>query len=144
MGVLGHSITSMKAERKTLVAKKIDINSTPKITGVKEKKLDVAGLTGNKNPVLGIDFEFNTDYSPGIGSIKVAGEVVYAVENNKKVLDEWKKNKKLPRDVDIDVKNFLLKKCLVLGVNIAQEMQLPPPLVIPVIRPKKDEPNYIG
>ena len=145
MTVLGHSITSLNASRKSSVAKKMDINSTPKIVSVNEKSMDIPGLTGNKQPVLGINFEFDTEYKPDIGSIKIAGEIVYTGADNKKILKEWEKSKKLPQDVDIEVKNFLLRKCLLLGVNISQEMQLPPPLVIPFMRPKKDKaPDYIG
>lgn len=142
---MGHSITSLNASRKSLVAKKIDINSTPRIVDVKEKSMDIPGLTGNKQPVLGINFEFETDYKPDIGSIKIAGEIIYTGTDNKKIIKEWDKNKKLPQDVDVEVKNFLLRKCLLLGVSISQEMQLPPPLVIPFMRAKKEQaPDYIG
>lgn len=145
MTVLGHSITSINANRKTLVAKKIDINSTPKIIDVKEKPMAVPGVLDEKSPVLAIEFEFNTDYKPDIGNIRIAGELIYTGNDNKKVLKDWEKNKKLPQDVDIEVKNFLLRKCLLFGVSISQEMQLPPPLVIPMMRLKKEQsPNYIG
>ena len=144
MTVLGHNITKLNAERKSLASKKIDINSTPKITNVKEKDIDVSGLTGDKRTVLGISFEFETNYKPNIGNIAIAGEVIYTGEDNKRVVSEWKKNNKLPAVADIEIKNFLLRKCLLIGVQVSQEMQLPPPLVIPIIKPKKDQPNYIG
>ena len=147
MAVLGHSITSLNANRKGFVAQKMDINSTPKIVDVKEKSIEVPGFggKGEKQSVIGINFEFETDYKPDIGSIKIAGELVYSGTDNKKIIKEWEKSKRLPQDVDTEVKNFLLRKCLLLGVNISQEMQLPPPLVIPFIRPKKDQaPDYIG
>jgi len=145
MAIIGHSITSLEANRKGLMVKKIDINSTPKITGVKEKSIDVQGLSEGKQSVLGISFEFQTDYKPQIGAIKIAGEVVYTGSDNKKILKDWDKNKTLPQEIDVEVKNFLLRKCLLLGVTISQEMQLPPPLVIPYMKVKKDQsPNYIG
>jgi hypothetical protein len=145
MVVLGHSIKTLNATRKGLVAKRIDINSTPKIVSVKEKNIDIQGVSGGRQTVIGIDFEFQTDYKPDIGMIKIAGELIYSGDDNKKIVKEWEKNQKLPQDVDIEVKNFLLRKCLLLGVSISQEMQLPPPLVIPYIRQKKEEkPNYIG
>lgn len=145
MAVIGHSITSIEANRKSLVVKKIEINSTPKVVGVKEKAVDIQGLSSGKQSVLSISFEFQTDYKPGIGMIKISGEVVYTSSDNKKVVKEWEKNKKLPQDVDVEIKNFLLRKCLLMGVNISQEMQLPPPLVIPYMKAKKEQsPNYIG
>jgi len=145
MAVIGHSITSLEASRKSLAAKRIDINSTPKVTGVKEKAVDIQGLSEGKQSVLAINFEFQTDYKPEIGAIKIAGEVVYTGTDNKKILKEWEKNKALPQAVDVEIKNFLLRKCLLLGVTISQEMQLPPPLVIPYMKAKKEQsPNYIG
>lgn len=144
MAVIGHNITSLNAIKKNLTPGNIDINSSPKIVDVREKTMEISNL-GKNVAVLGIDFEFQTDYKPDIGSIKIAGEIIYASQDNKKVLKEWEKNKRLPEEVDIEVKNFLLRKCLLLGASISQEMQLPPPLMIPFIRPKKgQEPNYIG
>ena len=144
MPVIGHSIRSLNAGRKSLIANKIDINSTPKIKDVKEKKITVPGVT-DKQSVLTVDFEFETTYKPDIGNIKINGDLMYTGDDNKKVLKEWEKNKKLPAEADIEIKNFLLRKCLLLGVTISQEMQLPPPLVIPSLKAKTaHEPNYIG
>lgn len=143
--MIGHSIKSLNAGRKSLVANKININSTPTIKDVKEKKISVTGVT-DKQSVLSVGFEFETTYKPDIGSIKINGEIIYTGEDNKKLLKEWEKNKKLPAEADVEIKNFLLKKCLLLGVTISQEMQLPPPLVIPSLKSNKTshEPNYIG
>lgn len=149
MPIIGHSIRSLNAVRKPSVSNSIDINSVPKIVEVKEKRMEVLDNKGQKQlmePMLEIEFEFQTDYKPDVGMIKIAGEIIYTGQDNKKALKEWDKNKRLPREVDIEVKNFLLRKCLLLEVNISQEMQLPPPIVIPMIREKEDkkEPDYIG
>lgn len=149
MPIIGHSITFLNASRKPALVNNIDINSSPKIVDVKEKRMDMIDAGGGKRqvePLLGIDFEFQTDYKPDIGTIKIAGEIIYTGLDNKKALKEWEKSKKLPQDVDIEVKNFLLRKCLLLGATISQELQLPPPLVIPMIRPKQEKkaPDYIG
>ena len=102
MPIIGHSITSLNANRKPSLANNIDINSVPKITGVKEKRMEVIDNKGQKQqmePMLHIDFEFQTDYKPDIGTIKIAGEIVYTGQDNKKALKEWDKSKRLPRDV---------------------------------------------
>ena len=49
---------------------------------------------------------------------------------------EWKKNKKLPVNVDIEIKNFLIRKCLTLSVPLSESLQLPPPVIFPIIRKK--------
>lgn len=151
MPVLGYTITSLNASRKTDASPKnvtqIDINSVPKIKGLKERKMTIPGMVENKDSLVVIDFEFETQYKPEIGSIRIAGELVYTGADNKKLLKDWDKSKKIPADTEIEVKNFLLRKCLLMGVDIAEEMQLPPPLSIPIIHPvAKDQknPDYIG
>jgi hypothetical protein len=145
MTVLGHNITSINASRKYMAANKIDINSVPKVTGVKEREMEIPGVLSEKARVLAIEFEFETEYKPEIGNIKITGDLIYTGNDNKKVVKDWEKSKNLPQDVDIEIKNFLLRKCLLLGVSISQEMQLPPPLLIPMMKTKKDSsPDYIG
>jgi len=144
MPVIGCVIKSIIAERKKPVEDRLDINSTPNITSIEEKEIEVVG----KQSTLIIGFEFESSYKPDVGSIKLVGELVYATKDGKEILKLWKKEEKLPDNVDVEVKNFLFKKCLTLGINLAEELQLPPPIAFPVIvpnLPKKDnEQKYIG
>ena len=148
MVILGHSVKSVSADKNTAKidkkVDKIDINSTVKIKSVKERKMNITGVDSEKNSILGVDFEFMIKYSPDIGNININGEVIYKGTVNKKILDSWKKDKKLPIDVDIEIKNFLLRKCLLCAIHISEEMQLPPPISVPRIRKKNEQPNYIG
>lgn len=143
MPVIGYSLTSISAEKKSVKSlQKLDINSTPDVKYVEEKDITIV----DKEPALVIGFEFTTTYSPDVGHIKINGELVYSSANNKKIVKEWKKNKKLPTDVDIDVKNFLFRRCLTLGIDLSENLQLPPPLVFPVVVPNKEneKTRYIG
>ncbi|MEM0333057.1 MAG: hypothetical protein QXX30_01160 [Candidatus Aenigmatarchaeota archaeon] len=60
------------------------------------------------------------------------------------MVKEWEKNKKLPEEIDIEVKNFLLKKCLSFALTISEEIRMPTPIPFPVIVKKKEENSYIG
>jgi hypothetical protein len=70
----------------------------------------------------------------------------------KETLKNWEKNKKLPKEVEIEVKNFLFRKCLTIGVNLSENMQLPPPLIFPrvmskpaqVVSKQEQDLSYIG
>ena len=142
MAIIGYSIKSVIAERKGNVSQQLNINSTPKITSVDKKEVNLGG----KKEVLNIGFEFVTEYKPDVGRIKIVGELFYTGKNDKGVLKEWEKNKKLPIDVDAEVKNFLFRKCLTIGINLSEQLQLPPPLMFPIVVPKKEEESkkYIG
>lgn len=141
MPIVGYNISSIVAERRALPAKKININSTPRITSVEDRIVPIT-----KRDTLAIGFEFLTTYSPNIGQIKINGELLYVGKDMKDILTFWKNKRSLPKEVDIVVKNFLFRKCLTLGVNLSEQLQLPPPLMFPMLAPKKDEErtSYIG
>ena len=134
MPIIGCTLKSIVAEKKNPVGDMMDINSTPKITSVEERELELVGT----QTTLGIEFEFESAYKPNIGSMKFVGELIYATKDGKAILKTWKKDGKLSDDVDREIKNFLFKKCLTLGVNLSEELQLPPPIVFPFIVPKKE------
>ncbi len=125
--IIGYRITSINAERKDVKPGRIDVNSTPKVVSIEKRKR-----------ALGIVFEFVTIYNPNMGHIKINGELLYREKNLKQVLSYWKKNGKLPAKTDIEVKNFLFRKCLTLGVTLSEQLNLPPPVMFPVLAPKKD------
>ncbi len=134
MPVIGFSVKSIEANKSVDNAAQITANSTPKITDVKE--IDVHSLD---KKALGLSFEFVTDYAPNVGSIKLSGEVIYLVENNKKILSDWEKNKRLPDFDSVEVLNYLFRRCLLKVVNLADDLQLPPPVQFPIVRMKEPE-----
>ncbi len=139
--IVGFSIKTISAERKDIPRGRIDINSTPKIISVSSSKTDFI----SKQKPLNVEFEFITKYEPDVGEIRILGNVFYVGKNMKDVLKTWKKEKTLQKEVDIEVKNFLFRKCLGIGMNLSENMQLPPPLIFPRIMPKqKEELTYIG
>jgi hypothetical protein len=139
--IVGFSIKAISAERKEVPRGKIDINSTPKIISVDTSKMDFV----SKQKPLSVEFEFTTKYEPDVGEIRILGNVFYVGKDMEKTLKAWKKEKTLSKDVDIEVKNFLFRKCLSIGMNLSENMQLPPPLIFPRVVPKqKEDLTYIG
>lgn len=138
--IIGYTFEKIEAERGKIEGK-VDINSTVKIEAVEEKEIDI----GEKRKVLDIKFKFEIEYKPTNGKIYLNGSVLYSGKNNKELIKSWEKEKKLPQDVDIEVKNFLFKKCLTLALLISEELRMPSPLPFPMIVKKKEESkNYIG
>jgi len=143
--IVGFSIKSIVAERKNIPKGRIDINSTPKIISITKSKREFI----NKDTPLSIEFEFFTRYEPDIGIIKIMGNVFYISKKMNDIIKTWNKEKKIRKEVDMEIKNFLFRKCLSIGLNLSENMQLPPPLMFPRVVPKtflnkKADLKYIG
>ena len=132
MAILGMRFNSLEARReKGKITHQIKVRPVPKVTGVKETDIPMLG-----KKALSLEFEFVAEYDPNIGNIKMSGEIFYITDNNDAVIKKWKSDKELSEDVKIEVHNHLYRTCLVKVVNLADDLQLPPPMPIPRLRPK--------
>jgi len=138
--IIGYHISSITAERRGISEEKIDISSTPKISSVEPRDMTYP----IKQSVLAISFEFETVYTPAIGEIRIAGEILYSNKNLKRISEFWEKKNKLPEDIDTEVRNFLFRKCLTLGIHLSENLQLPPPLLFPMVSGSQEDNTYIG
>lgn len=142
MPVIGLTFKSMSASRLGVPTGEVKINSTPKVNDIKE--ISVATL--NKK-ALSITFEFVTKYEPNIAQMQIDGEIVFLADNNATILKQWKSKKTIPEEVSVEVLNHLFRRCLVKMANFADDLQLPPPLQIPRVRPVekgKETPVGVG
>lgn len=140
MPVIGLTFNLMEAKRGGAPAGEIKVNSTPRIVTMKE--VNVATL---KKKALSLGFEFVTSYNPDIGQIKIGGELLYLADKNAAILKQWKKKKRLPEKVSVEVLNHLFRRCLLKIANIAEDLQLPPPLQMPRVRPAgQQSTDYVG
>lgn len=141
MPVVGLNLNAVNGELKEKTPKgEINVNSTPKITNVDRKELNLPGI----KDVLSIGFEFETRYEPNIAKIKFEGEVLYQTGDAKNIVSKWKKDKKLDDDLTVEILNAIFRKCLSQAVIIANELRLPPPVSFPVVKKKEDEEGYVG
>lgn len=135
MSIIGLSFDSVEAKRdkgqKMLAEMKV--NSVPRINSIKEVSVPTIG----DKKVLSLAFEFVTNYDPKVGEIKISGDLLYTAKDNKALLKQWDKEKKLPEDTSLEVLNYLFRKCLLKVSSIAEDLQLPPPLPMPTIKPKQ-------
>jgi hypothetical protein len=132
MPIIAFNFDKISAKKNGVPKGRVDIKSGPTILGV--KKIE-AGIK-TKHDSLAIDFEFKTTYEPKLAEISIQGRVVYIGDDVKKGLKMWKKDKKLPEGIEIDVRNFIFRKCLGLGITLSENMNLPPPLHFPVFSKK--------
>ena len=132
MPIIGMNFKSMEAKREKGAGGEIKVNSTPKVTDMKE--VNIPSL--NKK-ALSMSFEFITKYDPEIAEIKIGGEIMYLAEKNEPILNQWKKKKSLPEEVSVEVLNHLFRRCLLKIAYMADDLQLPPPVQIPRVKPSE-------
>jgi hypothetical protein len=46
--------------------------------------------------------------------------------------------------MNVEVLNHLFRQCLLKISNLADDLQLPPPIQLPRVKPKGEQENYIG
>ncbi len=140
--IIGYNFTKIEASKTKEISGKVDISSSVKLISVEEKEIEIL----NKQKVLEIGFEFFVEYKEGFGKIEMHGNLLYEGKDVKDAIKMWKKEKRLPESADLEVKNFLFKKCLTLAIFLADEIRLPSPLPFPVVVPAQKEENkgYIG
>lgn len=140
MPIIGMKFDSMEAKRdKSPDRGEIKVNSTPRITSAR-----LITLPSITKKVLALNFDFVTTYNPDIGQVKISGEILYVHDDNAKILKQWQTKKMLPEQTNIEILNHLFRQCLLKVANIADDLQLPPPLAIPRVAPKQKEAGYVG
>ena len=133
MTIIGLRIRSLEARReKAQPSAQIKVNSVPRITDVTETSMPMM-----KQKALSVGFEFVTEYDPNIGSIRMSGDIIYLAENSVQILRKWKSKKELPEAMRIEILNHLFRACLVKIANMADDLQLPPPIGIPRVKAKE-------
>ncbi len=141
MTILGFSINAINAfiDVKKSYSGTINVNSVPSIEKLEEKKLP------NTKDIVEVTFSFKSSYEPKIGEVEIKGTVLYHEDDIKKVLSDWKNNKKLNEKMAVEVLNTIFRKCLSESVGLADKIGLPPPLRFPEVKPgKKDGNDYTG
>jgi hypothetical protein len=135
MPIAGINFTKITAERKAPLQGKISINNNIIITDIKKTEFKLPNQES-----ASIEFDFTAKYDPNIGHILVSGEVLIIDQPKKitEIIDQWKKDKKLPDDVLAGVMNNLLTKCNVEALLIGREVGLPPTLNMPKVKVNKE------
>jgi hypothetical protein len=65
------------------------------------------------------------------------GEVIYHDKKMGEILKKWKSEKKLDKEVGLEVLNFIFRKCLTKSIQIAEDLRLPPPIRFPIVKTKE-------
>nr|MBI4156795.1 hypothetical protein [Candidatus Woesearchaeota archaeon] len=144
MPIVGFNFERILAEKKSPINKELRIK--PNVV-IKDVKIEEANLGGDKKQkLLKILFEYQADYQPKIGNIEISGNLLYTGPQKEieKIVDKWKKDKKMNDDIILQFLNTVLLRCNIKALSLSQEVNLPPQLRLPTINKKVDPKDYIG
>ena len=135
IGVMIDKIEGNKVENKGIGVK---VKNNTNITDVKSQI-----LPGIEKEGLIIRYEYRSEYMDQnenkVGTIVVAGEIFYIDEKAKEIAEAWKRDMKLPDELNLFFINVALKKGVSKAIAISDELQLPPPIALPYAAPRKKE-----
>lgn len=136
MTVVGVNLTKIEAERKEAPKGKISINNNISIKELDKKDLSVGAA---KQDAIRFIFEFKSKYEPKFAEIEIEGDVLFlsTAAEVKKVIDGWKKEKKIPKEVMEQIMNAALNKCNIQAIIMSQQLNLPPPVQLPKLEIKQ-------
>ncbi|RMD57994.1 hypothetical protein D6825_02305 [Candidatus Woesearchaeota archaeon] len=135
MPVVGLSFGKIVVEKHKPVKGAVKVNNNVSLKDVEKVDISVGSA---KQEALKFHFEFTTKYEPGIGDMTMNGFLTFVEkpEKVKEILDQWKKENKVPKDVMSSVLNTVLSRCNVEAMILSREVNLPPPVPMPKVQVK--------
>ena len=142
--IVGFGFTKLNVEKGETAKGKIDINNNVSIKDIQEDNFSL-GKDKQQN-VLRFVFEFASKYEPNVGSVLIEGDLLYMEDSKKakEIINSWKKDKKIDKELMTGLLNTILTRCNVQALIMSQQVNLPPPIPLPKVQIQEAEKSYIG
>ena len=142
--IIGFEINKINVDRKGDITGGIRVKQNFNINSVKEQEIKILK---EKKKGIAFEFVFSVDYGQAVGNISMNGNLMYT-DNDKKVkevIESWKKDKKIPHEVSVEILNVILSRCNIKALELAEDAGLPPHIPLPRVSGEKNKfSEYIG
>ena len=139
MTIVGFSFNKILVEKTDKQQGKTVVNHYIKVTDIDEVPLALGAQTESG---IRFNFSFHVDYNPNFGKIHLEGYILYLAkpEEKKELLDLWKKDKKVKRELETYILKQALEKSTVQAILMAREINLPSPVPLtPKLIPREEK-----
>jgi len=143
MPIVGFNFDKVAAERIAKTIDKVEIRHKVRIKDLAQEELPIK----KAEETLKFYFEYKADYEPKLGNILLEGHLFYVDDPKKikEIFNNWKKEKKIAQPLMQQLMNTILIKCGIKALNLSQEINMPPHIPLPTLRPQGQRPeDYIG
>ncbi|MGV8162053.1 MAG: hypothetical protein ACP5N2_01825 [Candidatus Nanoarchaeia archaeon] len=132
MNIINISFTGINANRQSLPKGGVSIANNVKLDSIVESNM---GLSQARQSIK-VLFTYKTDYNPNYATIELKGEVLIlgSVEEVKKIMDKWSKEKKLDQESARTILNNIMNRCALEVILLSRELGLPSPIPLPSIK----------
>ncbi len=133
MTIVGFNFNKIEVSKKEGTKGKVNIKNNITITDIQEKNIELGAKDQN---ALKFFFEFTSSYEPALGRIMLGGDLLFIDEakKTKAILEEWKKTRKIAKDLMRSILNTVLTRCNIEALILSQKVNLPPPIPLPSIK----------
>src|SRR3989344_2342123 len=112
MAIVGINVKHISGIKNDELTAEVRVNNNTNLLDVAEANLEAIGKKG-----LSVSFEFKSEYifeksKKVLATIKIGGDVIIVEDDHDKILKEWKKNKKLNEDLNLQIINTILRKAI--------------------------------
>jgi len=132
MTIIGMQFTKLAVEKMNPITGKVSISNNVVVQDVEKATIAIGK---NKQDVLRFTYEFKASYEPKIALITLVGNLTYLEKAEKidELIKQWKKDKKLPKEILTPVLNSIYTKCNIQAIVMSREINLPPPIQLPKV-----------
>ena len=135
MPIIGINFDKISVEKRKPVQAPLNIGVNVKVLDMEKEEMS---FSTKDTSVLRINFAFQLKYEPKIADLTLAGHLHF-MEDKKAIEDlmnRWKKEKKMDPNISKLLLNAVLVKCHTKALYMAQEVNLPPHIRMPILENK--------
>lgn len=136
MPILGINFDKLSVEKKKAIQGNLNVEVNVKIVDVSKEEMS---FSSKETSVLRIDFAYSLRYDPKVADLVINGHLHFL--EDKKVIEDtlhqWKKEKKMDNKISKTLLNAVLIKSHMKALLLAQEVNLPPHIRMPILSNSK-------